>query len=85
MTDKVISMADFRKTEEQLETDAIDRTDIVLDYGALMSASYTLSHLAETGEVMTDDLIKAYELVAGILLQTMSEDDDELELEPQDD
>ena len=70
MTDKVISMKDFLKTKEQLETNtpAPEQLDITLDYDDLMFAAWVLENLAETGEININNLIQAYGTVAEILM-----------------
>lgn len=49
MTDKVISMADFKRTERALEKKRIEAPDLVVGYEELMYASSVLEDLANTG------------------------------------
>lgn len=87
MNDKVISMADFMKTKEALETGKeLDRTDVQLDYNEIMFSAQTLADLAETGEVSMSELVATYEIVANILMQVLDEEQGlQMEMEFEDD
>ena len=67
MTDKVISMADFKRTERALEKKQIEAPDLVVGYEELMYASSVLEDLANTGEVNFQHLADTYELVTEIM------------------
>ncbi len=71
MTDKVISMADFKRTEKALEEKRLEAPDLVVGYEELMYASSVLEDLANTGEVNFQQLADTYELVAQLMLDVM--------------
>lgn len=71
MTDKVISMADFKRTEKALEENRLEAPDLVVGYEELMYASSVLEDLANTGEVNFQHLVDTYELVANLMLDIM--------------
>ena len=71
MADKVISMADFKRTEKALEENRLEAPDLVVGYEELMYASSVLEDLANTGEVNFQHLVDTYELVAQLMLDVM--------------
>ncbi len=71
MTDKVISMADFKRTERALEENHLEAPDLVVGYEELMYASGVLEDLANTGEVNFQHLVDTYELVAQLMFDVM--------------
>ena len=71
MRDKVISMADFRRTERALEKKRVEAPELVVGYEELMYAAGVLESLAETGEVDLQQLTDTYELVAKITFDVL--------------
>ncbi len=67
MTDKVISMADFKRTERALKEERVDAPDLVVGYEQLMYASGVLEDLANTGEVNIQHLADTFELVSELM------------------
>ncbi len=80
MTDKVISMADFQRTKDEIEGREHNATHITIEYDELVFASDTLVHLAKTGEIVVSEMVDTYEIVANVLktlLDEIGDDEDD--------